>query len=59
MKIQSEEEWKKWYIDSYVTKEIKELYNMSYENISVTTSVCENLYNRNSGNSNVKVWRIT
>ncbi|MGN1271082.1 MAG: zf-HC2 domain-containing protein [Clostridia bacterium] len=59
MEIQSEEEWKKWYIDSYVPKEIIELYNMSYENISVHTSVWKNLYNKNSEDPNVKVWRIT
>lgn len=33
MKVQSEEEWKKWYIDNYVPEEIKELYNMSYDNM--------------------------
>ncbi len=46
MKVQSEEEWKKWYIDSYVPKEIKDLYNMSYDNISVSTSVWKDLYNK-------------
>ena len=47
MKVQSEEEWKKWYIDSYVPKEIKDLYNMSYDNISISTSVWKDLYNKN------------
>ena len=46
IKVQSEEEWEKWYIDSYVPKEIRDLYNMSYENISVSTSVWKDLYNR-------------
>ena len=47
MKVQSEEEWRKWYIDSYVPKEIIDLYNMSYDNISVSTSVWKDLYNKN------------
>jgi len=59
MKVQSEEEWKKWYIDSYVPKEIIELYNMNYEHIPVNTSIWKNLYNKNSEDPNVKVWRIT
>lgn len=58
MKIQSEEEWKKWYIDNYVPVEIKELYNMSYDNIPVNTSIWKHLYNKNLENSkDVKVWR--
>ena len=39
MDVQTEEKWKKWYIDSYVPKEIKELYNMDYEHINVNTSI--------------------
>ena len=59
MKIQSEEEWRKWYIDSYAPKEIIELYNMNYENIPVYTSIWKHLYNKNLENSNnVNVQRI-
>lgn len=46
MKVQSEEEWKKWYIDNYVPSGIKELYNMNYENIPVSTSIWKHLYNK-------------
>ena len=59
MEIQSEEEWKKWYIDDYVPQEIKQLYNMSYDNIPENTSTWKHLYNKNLENSkNVKYWRI-
>lgn len=51
IEVQSEEEWKKWYIDSYVPEEIKKIYNMSYDNISVNTSIWKHLYNKNLGNS--------
>lgn len=58
-KVQTEEEWKKWYIDSYVPEEIKDLYNMNYDNIPVDTPTWKNLYNKNLENSkNVKVWGI-
>lgn len=56
-KVQTEEEWKKWYIDSYVPKEIKELYSMDYENIPVHTSIWKHLYNKNLENAkDIKVW---
>lgn len=32
-KIMTEEEWKHWYIDSYVPQEIKDKYNITYDNI--------------------------
>lgn len=51
MEIQSEEEWRKWYIDNYVPKEIKEVYNINYENIPVYTSVWKHLYNKKMENS--------
>ena len=44
MKVQTKEEWKKWYIDSYVPKEIKDLYNMSYDNIPVDTDTWKYIY---------------
>lgn len=55
MEVESEEEWRKWYIDSYVPTEIKELYNMSYDNIPVSTSIWKHLYNKNLENENVSV----
>lgn len=59
MEVQTEEQWKKWYIDSYVPEEIKELYNMSYDNMPVSVSIWKHLYNNNLENGeNVKVWSI-
>ena len=59
IKVQTEEEWRKWYIDSYVPEEIKQLYKMNYDNIPVGTSVWKHLYNANLKNGdNVKVWGI-
>lgn len=59
MEVQSEEEWRIWYIDNYVPNEIKELYNMSYDNIPVATSIWKHLYNKNLENSkDVKVQKI-
>ena len=46
MNVQSEEEWRKWYIDNYVPEEIKNLYNMNYDNIHVYTSIWKHLYNK-------------
>lgn len=47
MIVKNEEEWRKWYIDNYVPKEIKEQYNMTYENIPIYTSIWKHLYNKN------------
>ena len=47
MKVQTEEEWRKWYIDNYVPHEIKERYNMKYDNIPFDTSIWKHIYNRN------------
>ena len=45
MNVQTEEEWKKWYIDNYVPEEIKEQYKMNYDNISVDVTIWKKLYN--------------
>lgn len=50
MNVQSEEEWKHWYIDNYVPKEVKELYNMDYDTLNgayYTTGTWRHLYNVN------------
>lgn len=46
MKVQTKEEWKKWYIDSYLPKEIKDLYNISYDNIPFDAATLKHIYNR-------------
>lgn len=46
MKVQTKEEWEKWYIDSYLPKEIKDLYNMSYDNIPFDAATLKHIYNR-------------
>lgn len=45
MNVQTEEEWKKWYIDNYVPEEIKEQYKMNYDNMSVDVTIWKKLYN--------------
>lgn len=43
--VKTEDEWKKWYIDSYVPEKIKELYNLNYDNIKINTSIWKKVYN--------------
>lgn len=43
-KVQSKEEWAKWYIDDYVPEEIKEKYHMNYSNVEDTTANWRSLY---------------
>ena len=43
MQIMNEEEWKKWYMDEYVPKEIKESYQ---DNVPIYTSIWKHEYNK-------------